>query len=136
MPHESERVAEVREWLQKAQRDLDAATLLLHARPSLPDTALFHCQQAAEKAWKAFLFWHDVRFRKTHDLREVGDACRAVDASLTELASRAEDLTPFAWIFRYPGEPAQPTDVEAISALALAREVFDAVVTRLPGARS
>ena len=70
--------------------------------------------------------------RKTHDLRELGEACARLDGSLAFLAERAEDLTPFAWVFRYPGEPGQPTPEEAESALTLAREVYEAILARLP----
>jgi HEPN domain-containing protein len=89
-------------------------------------------QKVAEKTWKAFLFWHDVPFRKTHNLRELGEACARVDRSLASLAERAEDLTQFAWVFRYPGEPEEPSQQEAEDALALAREVYDATLARLP----
>ena len=99
-----QKVAEAREWLQRARADLESAAVLIKSQPAHPDTALFHCQQAAEKAWKGFLFWHDVPFRKTHDLRELGGACAPVDGSLVDLALRTEDLTAFAWVFRYPGE--------------------------------
>jgi HEPN domain-containing protein len=46
----------------------EAAERLLKA-PALFGAAVFHCQQAAEKALKGFLAWHDTPFRKTHDLR-------------------------------------------------------------------
>jgi HEPN domain-containing protein len=96
MSLDPQRVAECRAWLGRAWADLDSPSILLGADRSRPDTALFHCQQVVEKAWKAFLFWNDVPFRKTHDLRELGVACAS--------AERAEDLTQFAWVFRYPGE--------------------------------
>jgi HEPN domain len=32
------------------------------------DTAVYHCQQAAEKALKAFLTARDIAFEKTHNL--------------------------------------------------------------------
>jgi HEPN domain-containing protein len=127
-----EKVAECRAWLGRAWADLDSASILLGADRPRPDTALFHCQQAAEKAWKAFLFWNDVPFRKTHNLRELGEACARVDGSLASLSEWAEDLTQFAWVFRYPGEPEEPSREEAESALALAREVYDTVLSRLP----
>ncbi len=41
-------------------------------------------------------------------------------------------LTEFAWRFRYPGEPEDPTPEEAEDALATAREVYEAIATRLP----
>jgi hypothetical protein len=55
-----------------------------------------------------------------------------VDGSLASLAEWAEDLTQFAWVFRYPGVLEEPSRVEAKSALALAREVYDTVLSRLP----
>jgi hypothetical protein len=36
----------------------------------------FHAQQAAEKALKAFLAFHDEPFRKTHGIEEIGRASR------------------------------------------------------------
>ena len=118
--------------LQRAIADLESAAVLIGSTPSHPDTALFHCQQAAEKAWKAFLFWHDLPFRKTHDLRELGSACARLDGSLSSLAERAEDLTQFAWVFRYPGGLQAPPREEGEEALLLAREVYEAILARLP----
>lgn len=96
MPDDPQRVAECRAWLDRAWADLDSASILLGSARPRPDSAVFHCQQAAEKAWKAFLFWHDVPFRKTHNLRELGEACIGLDSALASLARRAEDLTQFA----------------------------------------
>jgi len=132
MSLDPQKIAECRAWLGRAWADLDSATILLAAQRPHPDTALFHCQQAAEKTWKAFLFWHDVPFRKTHNLRELGEACARVDGSLAPLAERAEDLTQFAWIFRYPGALEEPSQQEAEDALALAREVYGTTLARLP----
>jgi HEPN domain-containing protein len=50
MPHDPERVAETRAWLQKANDDLEIAKQLLKPRKELSGGAVFHCQQAAEKA--------------------------------------------------------------------------------------
>ncbi len=44
----------------------------------------------------------------------------------------AVPLTGYAWRFRYPGEPEEPPVAEAREALALAREVYEAVISRLP----
>ena len=55
MAAESERAADTRAWLSKAEADLRGATVDLAADPPLLEDALFHCQQAAEKALKAFL---------------------------------------------------------------------------------
>jgi HEPN domain-containing protein len=94
--------------------------------------AVFHCQQAAEKTLKAFLVAHERPFRKTHDLDELGNAVAALDATLADVVDRAKDLTPYAWRFRYPGTPVDPSAEEAREALVLAREVHEAVLKRLP----
>ena len=49
---------------------------------------MFHAQQAAEKALKAFLAWHGV-FRKTHSLEELGRQCVALEATLEEAVNDA-----------------------------------------------
>ena len=43
-------VEKARAWLQTAQSDLASAKLLGNAADPRRDTAMFHCQQAAEKA--------------------------------------------------------------------------------------
>jgi HEPN domain-containing protein len=134
MQHDPARVAECRAWLSRAWADIDSTAILIRAARPRHDTALFHAQQAVEKAWKAFLFWHGVPFRRTHDLRELGGACAQLDGSLRPLAERAEDLSLFAWIFRYPGELEEPAADEAEAALGQAREVYEAVLARLPEA--
>ena len=85
---------EADEWLSKAAEDLASARVLIDA--GHPSTALFHCQQCAEKSLKAFLTWHDQPFRKTHNLEEVGLACIAIDPTLAGIAREAGVLTAFA----------------------------------------
>ena len=46
---------EALEWLAKAAEDLASARVLIDA--GHPGTALFHCQQSAEKCLKGFLTW-------------------------------------------------------------------------------
>lgn len=118
------RVAETREWLARAALDLRAAEFEFTAQPPLTADIVFHCQQLAEKSLKAFLAWHDRPFRKTHNPVEIGQQCVAVDATLEDLLRRAARLTEYAWKYRYPGEPDEPTAPEAQGALALAREVY------------
>lgn len=127
-----ELLAEVREWLQRALDDLHEAEHNLTATPPLVRGAVFHCQQTAEKALKAYLTAEEQPFRKTHDLERLGTAVTTRDASLTDVVNRAADLTPYAWRFRYPGTPVSPTMAEGREALALAREVYEAIQARLP----
>jgi len=125
-------LADTRAWLVKAGNDLRAAVTDMAASPPLLEDALFHCQQAAEKAMKALLTWHDRPFRKTHDLVEVGGQCVEIDPTLEPLLRRAAPLTEYAWKFRYPGEPEEVSRDEAEEAIALAREVCEGILLRLP----
>ena len=128
----SEKVSETQAWFRKAFQDLRVGTLVLAAEPPIVDDALFHAQQAAEKAIKGFLVWHERPFRKTHDLREVGGSAITIDPTLAPLLQQAVRLTPFAGVFRYPGDTGEPTVEEAEEALTLAQEIFDAILARLP----
>ena len=104
----------------------------LTAQPPLTSDMVFHAQQAVEKAIKGFLCWHDRPFRKTHNLVEIGEAAAAVDSTLESVLRRAAPLTEYAWRFRYPGDLDEPSVEEAREALAIAREVFDGLLSRLP----
>lgn len=134
MSPETGRAAEAREWLVKAALDLRGARVDLDARPPLLEDALFHSQQAVEKALKAFLAWHDVPFRKTHSIEEIGRSCASIDPSLDELVDEAAPLTEYAWAFRYPGAPVVPDESEVREAVELATRVYEVVAAKLPGA--
>lgn len=116
----------------RVEEDLAAAERLLGGSSPLVRTALFHCQQAIEKAFKALLTWHDVPFRRIHILEALGEACIRADPSLEPVVSRAAPLSVYAVRFRYPGAPYEPTLEEAQAAYSLAREVVDAIASRLP----
>jgi HEPN domain-containing protein len=132
MPHDPELLAETRAWFMKAAIDLRAAEAMRELAPPLLEAVVFHCQQATEKALKGFLTWHSVRFRKSHNLEEIGEQCLGLDATLKDVIDRAVPLTEYAWKFRYPGEPGAPTPEEAEEALTCAGEVYQAVLKRLP----
>ena len=130
MAPDPERVADTRSWLVKAQHDLRAVDALLGGDEPLPDVAAYHAQQAAEKSLKAFLYWHDVAFRKTHELDELGRVVTEIDADLEHAVEAAVDLTPFAWRFKYPGAPGLTLPCPSV---ALAGFPWRSVVIRVPG---
>ncbi|MDI3525781.1 MAG: hypothetical protein PWP42_1031 [Candidatus Atribacteria bacterium] len=73
---------EVKQWLIKSQRDLDSARLLL--KGGYLDTAVYHCQQAVEKAIKAYLTYRDVPFEKTHNLVALLAFCVPLEPSFEQ----------------------------------------------------
>jgi hypothetical protein len=78
----------------------------------------FHTQQAVEKACKDFLARHDRPFPKIHNLEELGSLCAAAQQAVR---------------FRCPGEPCSPSVEEAREALVLAGRIVADILARLPG---
>jgi HEPN domain-containing protein len=120
-----------RAWWVKVESDLDAARVLVES--DHPDVAVYLCQQAAEKALKALLTYHAIEFEKTHDLTRLLDEGTQVDTSLDSLREAARGLSPYATLYRYPGDVAFPPPGEAEEALEWAQEVASAIGIRLRG---
>lgn len=130
-------LVEARRWLiQAVDEYTDAEDLRQRGRFYL---ALFHFQQAAEKALKAFLYacTDDRRIFWTHSILELVEAASRLDPSLKELQSAAR-LDQYYIPTRYPnglpgGVPSRfYTDPEeAAVASQLAQKVIEAVVQRL-----
>jgi HEPN domain-containing protein len=126
-------LADAASWLRKASNDLRYAGIDLAADPAATEDAVFHCQQAVEKALKAFLVWSDVPFPKTHDLGRLGSQAVELDPSLEQLVDRIVDLSKYAWIFRYPGDPIEPSTEEAREVLGRAEAVVEEIKGRIFG---
>jgi len=111
-------------WLAKAQSDLATARLLIKGEERYLDTGSYHCQQAAEKAIKAWLTAVEVAFIKTHSLELLVRLCIPSAPGIHRYISHAMELTPFATEFRYPGDVFEPSAIEADRALVLAEELM------------
>ena len=122
----------VQGWLIKAQHDLASARKLATDPDAYLDTAVYHCQQAAEKAVKGFLAFHDLPFPKTHDLEVLLAEAVPFAAGLSALEEQAQLLTPYATRFRYPGELAEPEREEFNDALRAAETVCSMIFPALP----
>lgn len=121
-----------RSWLVKADRDLRSARELAEAEAPLLDTAAYHCQQAAEKAVKGFLLYHDVRFEKSHDIELLVTQATDVDPAWNELLDAARFLTPLAVEYRYPGDFIEPEPEEFLEAFGAASALMEFVLSSLP----
>jgi len=132
MQPDSTLMADVRAWLIRANDDLKTAEDLVALTEPHFRSVLFHCQQSVEKSLKGFLTWKDRPFPKTHDLRRLSDWCVEFDSTLDTALAEVARLTDYAWKFRYPGAPYEPTIEEAREALGTARAVFEAIVNRAP----
>jgi len=122
----------VRGWLTKAQHDLASARKLAAGPDPLLDTAIYHCQQAAEKAVKWFLVFHDHRFDKTHDIEVLMTPAITFEAAFSSLIDAADRLSPYATVYRYPGLGREPVSSEFALALQDAEHVRAAILAALP----
>ncbi|MBW2185939.1 MAG: HEPN domain-containing protein [Deltaproteobacteria bacterium] len=127
-----DKLQELVQWLTKAAHDLSSARCLSRAKPPINDTAVYHCQQAAEKALKAYLLLMGHSVYKTHLLLPLVEQCMEFDPLFSVLRDAAEILTPYATTFRYPGELMEPLVEDVAEALDLGQLVFGFVLSRMP----
>jgi HEPN domain-containing protein len=92
-----------REWVRKAESDIEAAHRLTDRTGRFRDQTCFHCQQSAEKYLKAVLQAHGLPFGRTHDLEDLLDALAPVYANFNGLRRGLQFLTQFAVDPRYAG---------------------------------
>jgi len=119
---------EVLQWILKAKSDLASAEVLFERE--LYDTAVYHCQQSAEKALKAYLAWREQPVLKVHDLTMLVKECVLLDSSFSVLMSLTEILTPYATAFRYPGDVLCPDVADVEEALKLSKELLVFVLSK------
>ena len=107
-----------------AERDL---LTLRSMTADAPDESFgFHVQQAAEKAFKAWLALLGEKYPLTHNLEALLDllAARSVD---TEPFQTLIDYTPYAVEFRYEGLDSDAEPIDRESALALVAAFLEQV---------
>ncbi len=122
-------VLDTREWLDRARADIQACELLISGE--LPAESLFHAQQCAEKAVKALLTWHQIRFSKTHELDVLAQLTLPILSTPISQLETAGSLTQYAWRFRYPGAPYSPQREEAEEARRMASGLLEAISGQL-----
>ncbi len=122
-PPEEIRDEFVRQWLLKAEEDLNAAKSLLTYGTTFLSTVCFHSQQAAEKFLKAYLTSCQAEFPKTHDIDEILDLIAPVNSKLSESLRDTIMLTNYGVGVRYPGEFLNVTGSDAEQAIQMAEKV-------------
>lgn len=124
----------IRAWLYKARNDLESARHLGALAAGPRNTAIYHCQQAAEKAIKGFLAFRDHPLERSHDLEKLISLAAEYESAFVECEDSAIQLTPYATAYRYPGESAilEPSRAELAEAFILAEALFQFVCSRLP----
>ena len=121
MPPERFPPDDPREWLNRARSNLS------RAKTRIPEAYLedlcFDAQQAAEKAIKALLAKRGVAFPYVHDLARLLTLLEEAGEDLPESVRRAEGLTRYAVVTRYPGLAEPVTEAHYQEAVASAEAV-------------
>jgi HEPN domain-containing protein len=121
----------VKIWLEKAKTDLSTAIKI--AKPPEPyyDTAVYHCQQSAEKCFKGFMVFENIKFEKTHDLKLLLEMILDVDQDFSSLSNYVNILNPYSTLYRYPGEITDPTKEEYGEAFDATKRIYNFIISKL-----
>lgn len=131
MPPERFSPDDPREWLNRARSNLARAQTKITG-VYLEDLC-FDAQQAAEKAVKALLIKRGVTFPYVHDLARLVTLLEQAGQEIPELVRRAEALTRYAVVTRYPGLAEPVTEVHYEEAIVLANAVLEWAEDQLRG---
>lgn len=122
----------VQSWLTKALHDLAAARALSEPNRAILDVAIYHCQQAAEKALKGYLAFWDQQPAKTHDLGLLLEKAAEIEAGFGSWQDAADHLTPYATFYRYPRDIDEPELEQVEEAIDDAATIVNQVLAFLP----
>jgi HEPN domain-containing protein len=131
-PPEEIKLEFTRDWVRKAENDYRIAKHLLESDEDYTYGVTFHAQQTAEKYLKAFLVWHQIEFKKTHDLAILLESAAKVAPEISETLTEVPDLTPYGVEYRYPGDYPDVTATDAEMSVQLAELVRTEIRNRLP----
>jgi HEPN domain-containing protein len=118
-------------WLVKAEHDLASARRLSEGDKPILDTAIYHTQQCAEKALKAYLSFRKQPIEKTHDVELLVELCAVIDESFNSLLNDAKVLMPYDTAFRYPDFDMDPDKDDVADAIEKAANILQFISGKL-----
>lgn len=121
----------VKEWINKAEHDLQMAELALKNKPELTDSICFHCQQTVEKYLKSYLVYLDIVFEKVHNLQYLLDLINEKKKVPDEIYEMIEKLEDYAIEIRYPDDWHNLSLDETKEAYEIAKKIKKLVIIRI-----
>jgi HEPN domain-containing protein len=110
----------LRQWVRKAEHDLEAARRIMADEDACPyDTACFHCQQVIEKYLKALLTQLGIQAPHSHDLEKLAAALPA-ELHARFPAANLVVMNLYAVDIRYSDDWREPGRTEALQAFKTA----------------
>jgi len=126
---------QVEDWILLADKDLNAAELIIKENYSLTNIVAFHCQQSIEKYLKAFIIEEGLSLVKTHDLIKLNGMINEIkDLGINE--NKLMILNEVYIDSRYPGElglipNGMPTREQAHEFIEYAKEIKTIICNEL-----
>ena len=114
----------VREWLRRANSNLERAKVGKIKDEILYEDLCFDCQQTVEKAIKALLISIDKTFPPIHSIARLLEIVSETKIKVPEEIFKAIDLTDYAVKIRYPGGSEPVTKEEYEEAVSIAGDVY------------
>jgi len=111
------------ELLRIAEADYHSAEILAKDPSGRKENALFHAEQAAEKALKAVLCFSGSPVPMTHELNVI--LTKFTDSDLPPGGDALHDLTPYATIRRYQEGTFELTAEDMAVALTAVKDVLE-----------
>jgi len=121
-----------KQWIDKSLRDFEGAEAMANREIPYLDLAVYHFQQSAEKAIKAYLVFCDQPFEKIHDIEKLIQLAMKYSIDFSILIEDGKLLTPFATKFRYPGEEGEPDREEYERLLSSTKKIYEFVLSKIP----
>ena len=125
-----------RSWMAFADRDLEAAKILLD-NEYVSNVVLFHCQQCVEKCLKAILEEHQIQIPKIHSVvRLYGIINEKIKLRFTIDEAHLNHIDDIYIDTRYPSglgllPSGFPSIEEAIEVLNIAKNIYDNILLYL-----
>ncbi len=127
----SGQVDEIKKWITKGDHDLGTAKITYLHIPEYLDTVTFHCQQAVEKYFKAYLIFQSTPFRFSHDLIYLLDLITQKDSDFEYYYDIVSELQGYAVEIRYPNETIYLSKEKVENAMVLARNIRELVSKKM-----
>ena len=123
---------DVTEWIRFAEMDYNTSSHMSETYQPVPlEIVCYHCQQCAEKIFKAYLIAQAEPLKKTHDLNLLLNMCVNYNAEFDEYAAMCITLTSYAFLTRYPVGEDAITENDMKTALKNTLEILEFTKKRL-----
>jgi len=113
-----------KDWLEKAQKDLKSAKILIE-NGEVNDIVAFHCQQAIEKAFKGFLVARRGMVVEGHSLLKLYREVKREESKVSEYAKECAYVNQYYIETRYPSDdPLEVTVNDAEECIRIAESLI------------